>query len=475
MNKKILIIILLILSLAVHFLFFGHPNEVVFDEIWYGRLVNDYIKGTFHFDGHPPLGRMSIAGFAKVLGYMPNFSFENLGIKYPDKQYLILRFLPSLAGSLLPIVVFLIMQELGISLFASFAGSLFLVFDNGLLVQSRFILMDALLLLYGFTSVLFYLKYRNQKKKYLLFLAGIFGICAFSVKWNALSFVGLPILIECLSVLKSFTKSGLRFIDFSKILLLFFALFAVPLVIYFSIITAYSLILHKSGVGDAFMSPAYQKTIDGNQYQQRPDLKTPNVFQKFAELNEQMYLINQGLTASHPYSSKWYTWPLMMRPIYYWVSSAPTNSGQFARIYFIGNPVVWWVSTAGILFAFLLIVLRTVRRRIRKNRKQAAKTSDTLLILLAGYILNLLPFVGIKRVMFLYHYLPALIFAVIILTYLLDSYFANTNNGDKKSKRIFAFLLVLTVAAFLFFAPFSYGLKLSPEAYKSRIWFAKWE
>ena len=31
-----------------------------------------------------------------------------------------------------------------------------------------------------------------------------------------------------------------------------------------------------------------------------------------------MYFYNSTLKATHPYSSKWYQWPLNKRPIWYW-------------------------------------------------------------------------------------------------------------------------------------------------------------
>ncbi len=31
-----------------------------------------------------------------------------------------------------------------------------------------------------------------------------------------------------------------------------------------------------------------------------------------------MYSYHSGLTADHPYGSKWYTWPLLIRPIWYY-------------------------------------------------------------------------------------------------------------------------------------------------------------
>ncbi len=466
MNNKLYIVIIMALSLMVHFLYFGHPNEVVFDEVWYGRHVNDYINETFHFDGHPPLGRMTVAGFAKIFNYKPSTSFLNIGEKFPDKQYMILRFLPSLAGAILPVIIFLIMQELGIGPLVSLAGSLMVTFDNGLLVQSRLLLMDSFLLLYGFTSLLFYLRYRKRGGKFNLFTTGIFAGLAFSVKWVGLSFIGLPIVIEGLTMLGQIINVGLGSIRWRKFLLIFLALFIIPLTIYFFIITAYSSLLHKSGTGDAFMSPEYQKTLQGNSYENNPDIKSSNVFQKFFELNAQMYKVNQGLTASHPYSSPWYSWPFIKRPVYYWVDGN-------ARIYFIGNPIVWWGSTIAIVYA-ILFAAKNLWRKLRNTSLQISTTSKTVYVLLIGYFLNLLPYVGIKRIMFLYHYLSALIFAIIIFTYLIDKNLGKAESNKKHLKMIICILILLTIEMFVYFAPLSYGLPLAPKAYESRVWLPSW-
>ena len=278
MNKELYIFTLLVASFFIHLVFFGQPKEVVFDEVHYGKHINDYLNGTFHFDGHPPLARMSIAGFAKVLGYKPGFDFSHISEKYPDDQYLILRFLPTLAGTLVPLVVFLILQELGLSLFASFAGGLLLALDNGFLAQSRLLLVDAFLLLYGFISVLCYLRYRNHKKKYLLLLAGIFASFAFSVKWTGLSFVALPVVFEGLDIILAVKSGGAGSLKTSGAWFTFTALAVVPFIFYFSIITAYSSILHKSGTGDAFMSTEYQKTMQGNRYEDDPNVKASSIF-----------------------------------------------------------------------------------------------------------------------------------------------------------------------------------------------------
>lgn len=80
--------------------------------------------------------------------------------------------------------------------------------------------------------------------------------------------------------------------------------------------------------------------------------------------------------------------------------------------------------------------------------------------------MNLLPFLQIKRVMFLYHYAVALMFAVLMLAYLADKL--------EKQKWLIPSLLIASALLFIFFAPLSYGLPLSPEQYHLRTWFNGW-
>ncbi|MBX4211762.1 MAG: phospholipid carrier-dependent glycosyltransferase [Candidatus Yanofskybacteria bacterium] len=333
MNKKA-IFGLLVLSLLTHFLFFGHPNQTVFDEVHFGKFISGYYTGEYYFDIHPPLGKLIIAGFAKLFHFQPEFSFAEIGEKFPDKKYEALRFLPSLAGTLLPLVIFALALELGLKRRTAFMAGLFIVLENALLVQSRFILLDSFLLLFGFSTLWFYLRYRHGKGLYNLFLMGILGSFAMSVKWTGASFLALTGVIELLTMIKTRQWQGMV----PKVA----SFIVIPFVIYFSVFAIHFKLLPKTGTGDAFMTPEFQKTLIGNGYQDRTDLKTPNVFDKFIELNAEMYRSNQRLTATHPYGSKWYEWPFMTRPIYYWTD-------DHERIYLLGNPILWWLSTVAVL------------------------------------------------------------------------------------------------------------------------------
>jgi dolichyl-phosphate-mannose-protein mannosyltransferase len=439
MSKKWIIIGLLALGLATRFAFFGHPNEVVFDEVHFGKFISAYYTHEYYFDIHPPLGKMMIAGFGRIFDFKPDFSFPEIGKKFPDNGYKALRFLPTFASALLPLVFFLLALELGLSQKGATTAGVLIAFENGILSQTRYILLDAFLLLFGCLALLFYFRYRNHRQWQSLLLAGIFGGLAISIKWTGLTFLALPGILELIDAVR--LRKPLHLAPGIV------ALIAVPLLLYLAVFAVHFSLLTKSGGGDAFMTPEFRSTLQGSQEYGDTSLKTPTLLGKFAELNAEMYQSNQRLTATHPYGSVWYQWPLMLRPIFYWVH-------DHERIYFLGNPLIWWGSTAAIIAALGMLVAGEI-----KNRKLLA-------ILLGGYLLNLLPFIGIHRVMFLYHYLGALLFAILILVFLLEDF--------KVSRKSYIILCILAALTFLFFAPLTYGLNLSPAGYQNRVWLPGW-
>ena len=99
-------ILLIILSFSLHFAFLSYPAQVVFDETHFGKFVAAYFTGQYYFDIHPPLGKLLIAGFAKLNGLNPaSFGFEHIGQAGAEKMFFILRFLPALFGSLFPLAL----------------------------------------------------------------------------------------------------------------------------------------------------------------------------------------------------------------------------------------------------------------------------------------------------------------------------------------------------------------------------------
>lgn len=464
MLKHWQIITIIALSLLTHFIFFGHPNETVFDEVHFGKFISGYFTHEYFFDIHPPLGKLLISGMGYLSDFKPGFSFANIGESFPDRQYLWLRLLPTFAGALLPIIIFFLALRLGLSKTASFAAGMFIVFENSILAESRFILLDSFLLLFGFGSLLAYFTYREKQKTTYLILSGVLAALSLSVKWTGATFLALIIVLEIIH-----NRRNIRHLLKDAVFLL-----ATPFIIYFLIFAIHLELLTKSGPGDAFMSLGFQKTLAGNNLY-APDYKPLGLTAKFVELNLKMYGANATLKATHPYSSQWYEWPFMIKPIYYWYQAPPKavlspGEGKIdyesSRVYLIGNPVTWWLSTIALLYMLYELIIGI------KNRE--LKNKSLKMIILGGFLLNLLPFIGISRVMFLYHYMTALVFAILALAYVIDRTgpFDGLRAGHRN--KIFGVLIALSAAAFIFFAPLTYGLPMTDLAYNLRIWHPAW-
>lgn len=460
------LIIIIAFSALTHFIFFGRPNEVVFDEVYFGAFSSAYTSGAYFFDIHPPLGKLLISAAGYAGGFKPvAANYVAIGKTFTDSSYLWYRILPLIAGFLLPLVIFRLCLRLKFSLFGSFLAGLFIILENSLLVQSRFIFLDSFLILFGFSALLFYLGARQAKTKTIFWLkivlAAIFIGLAVSVKWTGLSFFGLIMLIETWDLIRNIKNPTIWREYISKAGL--FGL--IGFFIYFAAFAVHFSLLPNSGRGDAFMTPAFQKTLNDNQYAKNSAIQPLGLIGKFIELNKRMYTANKTLTFTHAYSSRWYSWPLMSRPVYYWVSSnqpAEQNLDK-AKIYLLGNPFIYWLSALAIIFLAVRLFYQLIKRNF--------STSDYRLpaFLVAGFLINWLPFIFIGRVMFLYHYLSALIFAIMALALVIDQI------KKFKTKIIVGLaLIILFTSNFIFFSPLSYGLPLSPDAQNYRFWFTGW-
>ncbi len=433
-------LVLLTVGLATRFWGLGTPATVVFDEVHWGRYLSSYFTGNYYFDVHPPLGKLIYAGWAYLWGFTPAFIFE-LSASYNGAWALILRGLPAFIGAMLPLIVYAFALDLGYRRkMAALAGFLIAI-DGALIGISRLILLDPFLLLFGFTALWSYRRGSKTGAAWGLFIPGALAGLAFSIKWTGLSFLGLITLLE----IARLWGLGWAFRPISMIKVIV-ALGVVPALIYTLPFWIHFALLTHSGPGDDFMTPAFQATLAGSHYAlDREALPSLNFWEKFLEINQEMFRANARMTTGHPYSSAWYTWPFMLRPIFMW------QGGPLERISLIGNPFIWWGST----IAVLTIFQATLWLRLRF-------LGTTGRILMLGWLMNFLPFMGIGRVMFIYHYLSALVFAILLLVYLADRLPA--------SRRFTLGIGILGIGGFGYFAPWVYGFPSS----RPMVWLSSW-
>ena len=121
------------------------------------------------------------------------------------------------------------------------------------------------------------------------------------------------------------------------------------------------------------------------------------------ELHAQMFGYHFGLQAGHASSSPWWSWPLGLKPV--WFFNGTYDASSTAVIYNNGNPLLFWAGVPAIAAAGLL----AWKRR-----------SPALALLVMAFALQYLPWTRIERATFSYHYLTALPFAMLGVAYVMD-------------------------------------------------------
>ncbi|HSQ31991.1 MAG TPA: phospholipid carrier-dependent glycosyltransferase [Gemmatimonadaceae bacterium] len=461
-------------SALTHFWRLFSPRAVVFDEFHFERFASAYLTGRFYFDVHPPLGNLMYAA-AATLARIPADVLAR-----PDPAPL-LRILPAVFGTIVIPLVYTILRQLGSSRPVAALGALAILADNALLVTSRFVLLDIFLIGFGLAAAALYLAARSRIRaarwRFLVLAAALAG-CALSVKWTGASALGLILgawLLE--SVRRRIPLS--RFVGEAALLV------GIPILVYVSAFAVHFALLTRSGPGNTFMSAAFQSQLIGSlQYDSTVHV---TFWQKLADVHRAMWYGNTSLQlVKHPASSPWYTWPLMKHPFSLWNGPVGADESR-ASIAFVGNPAVWW----GGLLATLIGVVALLSRRARLRRVTAAGSAGTgfetskpasapagfaVFFLLAGILINFVPFAAIQRVMYLYHYLLALVFVMMFGAYAAGM-LARWNGASASrhahpawSRALYWAVVIVLLAGFVYVFPFTYGWPLSRSQWVARSW-----
>lgn len=413
---------LVVVGILTHGLWLARPNEVVFDEVHFGKFVTAYCCSHQRiFDIHPPHAKLLIAGTAYLFGYRGGFDFDHISESYGAVPIVALRLLPALAGVLLPLIIYILMRQLNGSSLAAGVVAMALALDNALIVQSRLISLDGILLVATFGALAaFFASGRalEQAKGWAWIgwsvLAGALAGLAVGTKFTGLAVVGL---LGLLMVARQFGGQDhrKRFLGQTLCMLAGFVF------VYLGGWVLHFLLLTQPGPGDAWHISDWHGPL------------LPTFVTETITWHKLMLEANYNLTATHPFASPWWSWPLMLKPVFYW-------QGSGGRVlYFLGNPVVWWGSTLLVVVAFG----RSIWQRQWLRGMSVA---------VSGLVLALLPFVQIPRALFMYHYLTALVFALLFGGLWLD-----VALRPAQSKWL-AWLLPVLALGWIVVAPYTYAL-----------------
>ncbi len=362
-----------------------YENGTYFDEIYFVQTAEEHIHLEEPFEwSHPPLGKLIIASGILALGSNP-FAWRITGVLF--------------ATAMIPLI-YLMARRLFKNRWYGVTASILLAVDFMHYAQARLATGETFLFCFLMLMFFFFLRYMQSSSTESggrgLFLSLLFFGMAFSVKWTAIyGFIAICVLLVVFK-----WRHGLRRTELTVFLV------GGGAAVLFYIATYIPYFLAGHGLGDMI------------------------------ELQFSMLSYHSGLEATHPYSSPWWSWPLMLRPL--WLYSSEID-GLFSMIVALGNPVTWLPGIVGMFYV--------VWQAGRRHEIRAAFIGVAFLALWLLYI-------PLPRLLFIYHYYPAVLFIILGIVYCLA----------RLNKRWVTIpYLVLAVFAFAVFFPVISGMPMGAE------------
>jgi dolichyl-phosphate-mannose-protein mannosyltransferase len=104
---------------------------------------------------------------AWVGGFDGNFDFKDIGLLFPPGvPYVMMRLLPASLGVALIPITYLTLRSLDCTATSSLLGSVLVLFENGLVTQSRHILLDSPLVFFTALSAMFWVAFCAEDRKH---------------------------------------------------------------------------------------------------------------------------------------------------------------------------------------------------------------------------------------------------------------------------------------------------------------------
>tara|TARA_B100000579_G_scaffold277037_1_gene229137 strand:- start:2417 stop:3757 length:1341 start_codon:yes stop_codon:yes gene_type:complete len=436
------ILFILLIGALLRFYNLGLIPGPVFDEVFYPEFALNYLKGEAFFSVHPPLGSYILAFGIYIYDLLPWVGeIDFSAAKVESINPLSFRWIGAVSGVILIYVGYkLAMEMLDQKLFALLVA-LFLALDGSLLVDSRLGLINIYLSLFGFMAILFFVRGCKDFNVGSFIISSLLLGAVISVKWNGLGFWLTLILFSLLIFLLNrwqIHNDKYQYPKTISFLIYFFSPFFIYLVFWLPelIHNEYSLI---------------------DKHFQMLSYHFENADQK-----------------AHPYSSPWYTWPLMIRPIGYFFDSK-TLIGEDGSIFELYSTMHLFPNPALSFLSFLAVIILTFKWIEAMARPlstiQFSKETYSISLILLGYYANFLPWVVASRSTFIYHYQPAAVFSFFALAFLL---YKLLNKNRLENSVFYYSVLALVITSAIYWLPFHLGIEITSESFNSRMWFDSW-
>jgi dolichyl-phosphate-mannose-protein mannosyltransferase len=370
------------------------------------------------------------AVFIKVLRTPGNVIVSEYDkLDYGNFPYVPLRVVDSIFGVLLALALYFFMRSQEVGRVGSVLAAFFVTIDNAILLNTRLILLDGMLLFFGIAALALY--FGAAKRRRPVLSGFVWGLCL-AEKLTGIVFAG-PVIIALLMAPRGELKRELK-----KILQFGLAGFATLALVW----CAGSLMFSPSARIAALSQITPITGLPPAAWQ----AEHPVAMYALADIFELSFSTNNYLNGPQNYEngSPWYFWPADQIPMYFGYGLSLD-----------GNPVTWFGVTLAVALAFSLSF------RYLKDRYKGVARRQPFFIFLGGYLAAMLPFLTVvRRNTFLYHYFPALLFGFALLAWFIAEEWLKVREwGDFTTRKalIFSAVLVLAIGGFLFLLPGTYG------------------
>lgn len=197
--------------------------------------------------------------------------------------------------------------------------------------------------------------------------------------------------------------------------------------------------------------------------------------EKIIELHSVIFRRNNELSGNHQFGSRPLEWPLLHRGIAFWRGT--TSQGCTSQVYLVGNLAIWWMSTASLLvFVAIDLIYRIRMKRGIYDISQStmSRFSGSGEFLVTAWLIHFLPFFFFSRLLFLHHYLPALMFSIIVAAILLEHACVQFLPSPVASQMLPLFVSVI-IACYVPLSPFIYATEVCSDELSRIKWISSWD
>lgn len=449
--------LLFLVAAGLRFYDLGDIQKPVFDEVYFPKFAYSYIENKPFFHTHPPFAKYLMKFGIQSYYAMPWTEDIQFGqVAFKELNPVSYRWVNALLGCLFTLVIARIMYLLSRSHLLALLAMCFVATDGTMIVASRYGLSNLHVIFWGFLSLWALLEALIRKKVFYFYpIAAVLLGLTIGVKWNGLSFwVIAMVIIIAVFIMSRFKLNmvpgiyvvsdileNVRKLKLSMRLLILAGFVVLPLAVY-SLLWV-------------------------------PDLKL-NTRYDFQQTHTQIFNYHNASVkdGDHPYCSRWYTWPCMLRPISYHFEKIPAKAiaGQkqvFKNVHAFGNPFLYWSSALAVIF-LTGVVCRDLWYLLRY--RQVSDEFYLRVFIAMGFYASWLPWMLVSRCTFIYHYQSAAVFSFLAL-----AWFTMRAIQYGRSGRVLSLILgIALLFSFVYWLPFQLGIELSRDAFYNRMWFTSW-